>query len=100
RNTSYQNTPLHEAIYHNKMDITELLLKAGADVNAIGDGKVPLITATLKNNIAIVNLLLNYGAAIEGRGQKNDTALHIAAGENNLSLISLLLDRGANIEAQ
>ena len=61
-----QNTPLHIAANYNYSEIAELLIKKGADVNAVnGDLKTPMyctLRVNLDNNIA--QLLLLSGARL------------------------------------
>lgn len=58
-------TPLHFACSQGFFEITELLLKAGADVNALCNNKQALhIILTKKYNEKFVKLLLDYGADI------------------------------------
>jgi NF-kappa-B inhibitor-like protein 2 len=58
--------PLHEAANNNWYDITEYLLKHGADINHRGgpkcQGMTPLIDAASVGWLDIVELLLKYGA--------------------------------------
>ena len=59
-------TPLHRASYSGSLESCELLLKAGADVNAIDssyrDMGSPLHKAYSVANVPAVTLLLSYGA--------------------------------------
>ncbi|XP_029470390.1 ankyrin repeat domain-containing protein SOWAHB-like isoform X1 [Rhinatrema bivittatum] len=56
-------TALHWAAKHGKMDMTVLLVKAGADVNTRAGGYTPLHIAALHGHRQIMELLiLDYGA--------------------------------------
>jgi ankyrin repeat protein len=64
----YAETPLHCAVTSSNMEVTKLLLKAGADVNAQSSfGDTPLQSAVVKGNTAILDLLLASGADPELR---------------------------------
>ncbi len=57
------DTPLHVTAAWGDLQGTQLLLDAGADVNARGeDGDTPLYSALLGNNPAVLELLLKRGA--------------------------------------
>jgi ankyrin repeat protein len=65
--TSLGNTLLHEACWHKRLEAVEVLLAAGADVNARGDhGRTPLHCAVndapAAEALPIVQLLLDRGA--------------------------------------
>ena len=57
------NTALHWAAYHGRKEIAELLIAAGADVNAKGfAGKMtPLDVAIAKKHPEIADLLRKHG---------------------------------------
>lgn len=64
---------------HGFTDIARLLLDHGAYVNWIdGEGVTPLILASFKDHIELVQLLLDYGADITVHDQWNQTALDYA----------------------
>jgi ankyrin repeat protein len=45
-----------------------------------------------------IEILLEYGAAVDALGPKGQTALHLAASAGYLKVMKLLLDHGANPE--
>jgi ankyrin repeat protein len=73
----------------NKVELAEVLLDAGAELNG------PLGAAASINNVEIVELLLDRGAAINGTG--GWSPLEEALYWNNQGTIELLLKRGATI---
>lgn len=66
--TEYQSwencsTPLILTVYWENFELTEILLKGGANVNAMGkDGDNPLLAAHNRNNQKMIELLLKHGA--------------------------------------
>jgi ankyrin repeat protein len=56
-------TALHTAAKHNQVEVAELLLSNGADVDAISQTlSTPLYVAVINNHVQMVNLLLNHHA--------------------------------------
>jgi ankyrin repeat protein len=56
-------TPLHQAAYLGRLDLTEMLLEAGApaDVSARGDGGTPLVAALFWGNREVAEVLAEHG---------------------------------------
>ena len=73
----------------NKVEMAELLIDAGADING------PLAAAACIDNVEIAALLLDSGAAINGVGSWSP--LEEALYWNNRGVIDLLLERGASV---
>jgi uncharacterized protein len=73
----------------NKIEMAQLLIDAGAEVNG------PLGAAACIDNVEVAALLLDRGAAINGTGSWSP--LEEALYWNNQRVIDLLLDRGASI---
>jgi ankyrin repeat protein len=73
----------------NKIDMAQLLIDAGAEVNG------PLGAAACIDNVEIAALLLDRGAAINGTGSWSP--LEEALYWNNQGVVDLLLDRGASL---
>ena len=124
-----QYTPLHYAALHADLESVQALLEHGADINARKEyGEVPLHLAVSpfddfmfpdsyhhrrqdKNrcHLAVVQLLLNYGADPNTRDDAGSTPLHHSSCRQKLSSLNrygtadgahLLLKYGANIDAQ
>ena len=56
-----------------------------------------LLEAAQSGNVAGVRDALDHGAAIETKGDYNDTALNYAAQQGYLEIVKLLVERGADI---
>lgn len=80
---------------------TKLLLKAGADVNAVEleEGWTPLLTLAAKSDdfdSDVPQLLIKAGAKINAVDKDNQTALFFASVRDNPELVLFLLGNGAN----
>lgn len=90
--------PLISAIQRRNIEMTRLLIEAGAEVNVKDDaGYTPLLMAIEKGHGEIVKTLLQKGADIY---QKRDEwgPLMYGVKTGNLEIIKLLLEQGADIE--
>lgn len=116
--------PLHNAAREAQLAAVTLFLDRGTDVNVKdkqGDTALhmavqedrkpspgmmdpnlyPLAPITqAKNRLAIVNLLVARGAALEAQTARGATPLHEAAKAGQDLLVGLLLDKGAQIDAR
>lgn len=92
----------HEAARLEQPEILELLVEAGADVEAKSiDGRTPLFEAACRNRLATVRMLLARGAdpkVTTVRGKNN--LAHVAARSNSRDLLALLLDAGVDGSAK
>ncbi|HEY6019513.1 MAG TPA: ankyrin repeat domain-containing protein [Candidatus Paceibacterota bacterium] len=72
--SSEGDTPLHLFTWRGDVAAAKVLIRAGADVNAIGDmGETPLHVALRKGNEALALLFLEAGAKINIRSEFNET---------------------------
>ncbi len=90
-------TPLHRAVANKNRAIAELLIRAGASVNATNlEGQTPLHLAAFIGATNAAALLLEQGAAVEPVTRYGVTPFSSALSERNTEVLSLLLQRGAN----
>lgn len=85
------------------LDIVQLLIEAGADVNARSPFGTPLWIAAHDNrdkSVELVQVLLDAGADMNSRGRDESTALMQAANANARQIIRLLLAAGADVAAR
>eukprot|EP00798_Chlamydomonas_sp_ICE-L_P005017 gene5017-34804_t len=87
-------TPLHYAARAGKEESAQLLLKSGADVNALTLGKAsPLHRAAATGQVKMCQILLDAGADGLLADSDGETALHKAAALGHAQVCKLLLDR-------
>src|SRR5688572_11029647 len=73
------DTPLHVMTWRNDLEAVDLLVSAGADVNAVGDmGETPLHVAISRQNLAIAKALLKAGARDGIRSEFGSTPREMA----------------------
>jgi ankyrin repeat protein len=95
-------TALHWAAYWDDVDTTDLLLGAGARVNAADDhGITPLWLACSNGASAnVIDLLMKAGADPNVAHSSGETALMSAARTGNLAAVTRLLAAHAKVGAQ
>jgi uncharacterized protein len=95
-------TALHWAAERGDPAMTELLLRAHANVKAVTriGGYTPLHIASKSGNAAVVIALLKAGSDVNALTGGGATALHLAAGAGNPDAVGALLEKGANPNAR
>lgn len=88
-------TPLCLAASNNHVEIANMLIDAGANVNA--DGGAVLAAAAKSGNDEIVHLSIRHGAAVE-LPHKGGSPLYWAAFRGKLSTVSILIEAGAFVD--
>lgn len=84
KSDSFGCTPLHKSSYHGRAYLTELLIKAGADV-CLRDhnDNTPLLSCVqnsiVHNNVDTVKILIKAGARVNESNRYGKIALHYAA---------------------
>lgn len=94
-------TALHWAAQHGNLDLTEMLLYAGANPSAttrIGP-YTPLMVAARGGYGGVVERLLEAGASVDAATSTGVTSLHLAAAAGSEEAVSALLNRGAAVDA-
>lgn len=94
-------TALHHAALSGYEDVVEVLIQAGADVNAKSlHFGTPLHLACLKSRTLLVNLLLSSRADVRAESRLVGTPLHCAAQTASIAIIEALRKRGANYSVE
>jgi ankyrin repeat protein len=92
------NSPLHEAARRLQIDVVDLLLKKGANVNAAGNQDyAPLHYVAQEDAPELALLLIQYGAQIEKRDRQGQTPLHWAC-RAAPTVAEILIQQGAEID--
>lgn len=90
----YQETALHIASRHGRVEAVDWLLKAGLDVNYRFPGKsTALMLASEKGHLKVVERLLDGGADVKlkvGFDEEAETALDIARRMKYQEIVDLL----------
>ncbi|CAH8624964.1 unnamed protein product [Heterobilharzia americana] len=96
---SHRKTPLYVATYHGRSEIVDLLLSAGANVNATDkNGKTPLYVAVLHGHLALARKLLDAGASVNRVDHEGLGPLHMAVKfpKLDIPMVKLLLNYGCD----
>ncbi|HEU4963043.1 MAG TPA: ankyrin repeat domain-containing protein [Bacilli bacterium] len=87
----FQVMPLHSAVARGSVRIAEMLLQAGAQVNAKQEsGFTPMHEAALQGNVEMANLLLAHGADASLRKDDGETPLDVALAKDKQEVVELL----------
>lgn len=94
---TYKEDLVVDAVIANSIDVVELLLSHGADVNASNLSGTPAIFSTLgtRANPSMVETLIRHGADVNAKNQLGKSVLAIAKRGRNQKVIGLLVDAGA-----
>ncbi len=95
-------TALHWAVRANDLELTEMLLKAGANASAANQsGATPMLLAAINGNAAILKRLIQAGADPNAAiSETGDTPLMMAARTGTVDAVRVLLEHGANINTK
>jgi ankyrin repeat protein len=93
-------TALHWSVHWEDVEMTDLLIKAGAKVDAVNDlGVTPLIMAATSGNAPIIAKLLAAGANPKAALVSGETALMLASRTGSVDGVKALIARGADVNA-
>jgi ankyrin repeat protein len=95
-------TALHWAVRANDLEMTDMLLRAGAQPSTANQsGATPMLLAAMNGNAAIIERLIQAGADPNSPLSKTgDTALMMAARTGKVDGVKALLDHGAQVNAK
>jgi len=92
-NNDFKVYPIHSACANSHLEIIELLISHGADINVKQQrGVSPLHSAAHNGNLAIVKLLIENGADKESIMDSGQTPKDMAREENHVEIVDFLLN--------
>jgi ankyrin repeat protein len=93
---------LDYAVSRNNIDMAEMLIQHGADVNLQygRNGSTPLFSATREDHSGMVELLLKHGAVFRHEDKYGDTAFNNAVWKENIQSVQMFIDAGIDINHQ
>ena len=94
--------PLHWAAMTDASAAAQVLIKAGADVEAAdtsGWKRTPLHSAARNDARSVAKVLVEAGAYIQAADSSGRRPLHLAAFENSSATAKFLIEAGADVEA-
>ncbi len=93
-------TPIHWAASHGRLEILTHLVESGVDINTRYDaGNTPLILASWEGHLDCVTYLVEAGADIHIRNRGGHQAIHWAAEHGHLDIVKFLQASGADIHS-
>jgi ankyrin repeat protein len=95
-------TALHWAARHGDLEMTQMLLYAGANVKATTrlGGYTPLLLAADRGQASVIAALVAGGADVKAANALGTTPLMLAAASGNPQAITILVENGAEIDAK
>ena len=89
-------TPLHAAAAAGYLEIVELMLNCGIDVNAkTNDGSTPLMLASAYDNTDVIRLLIRNKADVNASDNTGVTSLFCAVEQGHIESVKILLKNHA-----
>ena len=96
-------TPLQNAAMHGDLEMVQVLLECGVDVNTQDYlGNTPLASAIFHNHydVRVARLLIAHGADPNARSSGGYTLLHRASESGRIEIVHLLIEHGAIAEVK
>lgn len=92
-------TPLICASQKGHIDICQLLLQAGANINCKSQhsGQTALLVAVDNKQFSVVELLLEWGADVQMTDNVGITPLYMAVDSNCCPIVKLLIEAGCDV---
>ncbi|EQA36241.1 ankyrin repeat protein [Leptospira inadai serovar Lyme str. 10] len=90
----FQFTPLHWAVKNNHLEAVKVLIKAGANINAVAgySKETPIFLSLSPKKREIFKFLINSLADLKKTNSNGESILNLAVRERNLEAIKLLID--------
>ncbi|XP_078401038.1 uncharacterized protein LOC144682522 [Cetorhinus maximus] len=90
-------TVLHVCSWHGNLELVKLLVKYGAEVNALdNDRRSALHSAAWQGHSPVVQFLIESGAPVDHACNQGATGLCIASQEGHTEVVRILVEKGAD----
>ena len=94
-------TPLHASVYGGHIEVAQLLLAHGADINSRSAlDLTPLHITSEMGYLKIVKWLLNNGANVNSQDVRGHVPLHFSVSAGHLDVCRMLLKHGAGVNTR
>ena len=96
------NGAILKAAIGGYVSTARILMQAGDDINAqcVMIGRTPLMYASIKGHIDVVDFLLEHGAQIDITDHRGSTALMYACASDNIDVVDRLLAVGCKVNIE
>jgi ankyrin repeat protein len=95
---SIGNAPIHAATWYESLDVIDVLVERGADINCQNnDGTAPIHEAAGFHTVEFLTSIIRRGADIDKCDGRDHTPLHYAFENNNNANVCALVEAGATI---
>ena len=94
-----RQTPLHVAVDSDRIDVAELLLLNGANVNAVNRPNMDSPLHLVKS-VELAELLMKSGASLASQNAWFQTPLHCACKSGNAALVKCLVSSRGELDAK
>lgn len=90
---------LNLAAFYNQPEVADWLLSLGVSVDEPGyNGMTPLMFASERGHLKVVQILLSTGANPAIKDVHGDSCLHLAANRNRYAVVEFLLSKGVPVD--
>ena len=91
-------TILNTVIDMGQLELVPYVLDKGADVNHVSLGSAPLHRAVWKENLDLVQILIDKNVDVDIQDDDGNSPMHIAARSGNKQIVQLLLASNAKVD--
>lgn len=94
KNSIDSRLAVYIAVENGREEILKILLDAGYSFKTCFRDRSPLHVAATFNHTRLIEMLLNAGADLNSKTEKNETCLHFAAAAGQSAVVKFLLETG------